>query len=329
MNCPQVNAQGPASTSPNDLATMAGRNPTKTSKNTDPATKPSKSTVSRPPLSRPSGQDRIPVALLWFVLTITPVAASDLMVSGEVALFDKDVWRGVKAHSGSIMVPHFSLTGKHFWFGYQGVVNLEPAEGENVDFLRHDFTLALDFQRGRFQFSTGLSHLRFPGYDMPSTWELFAGLFFEHRLEPALFVYQDVDALEGTYAQVGVFPSIDLLPDLLRHGVDLSVTVGYGTTDFKRGYYSMESHAGGSKPSGQGPHGDGTGSNHSGSGNRDPDSSGISDFGIGLEVPFDLGRGQLKFSVDHIRQADVQSQGRHKSADDHETVLGVAYSMSF
>lgn len=263
---------------------------------------------------------RMGLAMVLLSRLILPtVSAQEISVDSSIK--SGYAWRGKTVSDVPVFQPRISFTGSYLYAEVWG--NMELADDNNQAFEFNDvqYTLGLEKQWGRVFFSSGLIHYTHPGLETPDTSEVYLGMTTTTRFSPTVIIYRDIDEIKGTYIQFSIshwFP----LPWRNTDGLELYLMAGYGNDSYKEGHFkgNMEDNG-----SGQGPgmgHGDGPMSAPS-------LSSGLADYGIGLELPIRLGRGMIRFSLLYTNLADSDMHSPRFPEDDSRLVAGITYTLRF
>ncbi len=164
-------------------------------------------------------------------------------VSAEVTAdyMGKYIWRGQNLTDGPVVQPGVSVTVDKLTLGIWGNlettnVNIERGEFTEFDFYL-DYSGDVAFVEG-LSYSLGLINYQFPS--APDTTEFYGALALDVPLSPSVTVYQDVDAVDGTYLSLGLGHSVDSLwgdEESLVIGMDLSASLGWGSSAYNTAYW--------------------------------------------------------------------------------------------
>jgi hypothetical protein len=195
--------------------------------------------------------------------TRAPECAGD--IDGEVTLdlgvYSMYVWRGLRIVDGFVAQPTLDVSACGFALNVWANFDLEDTNGEQGKFTEVDLTGSYTFAIQRFDVTLGAVTYLFPTGEDQTT-ELFAGVTLDVPLSPTITVYQDIDAVEGTYiALSGSYTLEDPFCWGECRGVspELDASIGWGSKDHNRAYY-------------------------------DSDTNGFADLTLGLIVPYRLTR---------------------------------------
>jgi uncharacterized protein (TIGR02001 family) len=167
--------------------------------------------------------------------TMAEERGSPFEVEVTADVFSKYVWRGQNVTDGWVFQPGVSGSCYGATLGYWGNLDLTDDNGESGEFIEHDWYV--DYYRQlteRIGVSVGAIYYVFPSAG--ETTELYWGLNFDVPAGPAITVYHDVDAIDGTYASLSVGHSVDP-PENLPFGIDLGASLGWGSGGYNRGYW--------------------------------------------------------------------------------------------
>ena len=152
----------------------------------------------------------------------------------------KYVWRGISLTNDPVFQPTVAVSWKGFTASFWGNMDLTDINGTEWNFNEIDLTLDYSWSWDIVGFSVGVIHYRFPNIRLPSTTELYGAVGLDVPLSPTLTVYQDVDLVNGTYANLSIghtFEDVWQLAEDIAMSVDLSGAVGYGSGTHNAFYY--------------------------------------------------------------------------------------------
>jgi hypothetical protein len=112
------------------------------------------------------------------------------------------------------------------------------AGGQGGEFTEIDFVLDYARSFGSVATSVGVTNYNFPGVDVTSTTEVYAGAALETLLAPSLTAFYDVDEIEGLYLSAGVGHGIGLSE---RLSLDLAATLGWASSRQGAAYWGSDS----------------------------------------------------------------------------------------
>ncbi len=264
----------------------------------------------------------IRIGIVVTLLTgLMSLQAAGQEISVETSVKSGYAWRGKTVSDVPVLQPRISYSGHYLYAEIWGNMELADDNNQAFEFNEVQYTLGLEKDWGRLFFSSGLIHYTHPGLDISDTTEVYLGMTATIRFSPTVIIYRDIDSIEGTYIQFSMshwFP----LPWHNTDGLELYIMAGYGDTSYKQGHFAGNMSDGGS---GHGPgmgHGDGP--------MGEPSfSSGLADYGIGLELPVRLGRGMLRFSLLYTNLADSDMHSPRFPEDDSRLVAGITYTLRF
>lgn len=252
------------------------------------------------------------MSIVMFLL-ISPVFAIEFNV--DLSYQSSYNWRGLKINDSPVFQPSFSITNKNITFEVWGNMDISNSNERKYDFNELDYSLSYDKDFNKYGVSLGFIYYDFPGSEDESTYEVFAGVSFYTFLNPTIMFYKDLDLNEGTYIQLAISHTFEILPKEYSNGLDLTVSTGYGDSTYKKGYFQFG--MGNSQMREPHHHGEST------------YSSGLLDLGVRLDLPINLKKGALNFNISYYNLADSEIHSPGYETDDSEVVYGFGYSLSF
>ena len=234
-----------------------------------------------------------------------------------------DTWRGLQFNDSATFQPEISFTRNRLTLTAWGSMDLTDSFENEFQFTRTEFTLQVHHEVAKFLLTGGVSHFRFPGFEVEPTTELFVGVFYSHKLEPGLQVYYDVDQIQGWYVQTGIFPTLPLFQNNRSDGLELGIMIGLGSDQFTRHYFH-QGDMGGMEGDPMG-HGNGPGQ----MGGMEQDSSGAFQYMLSLEYPIRAGSGQVAISATYLHSLNDEVRSPRFENDNSFLTFGLAYRISF
>ena len=158
-------------------------------------------------------------------------------LSGDVALLNKYVWRGILLTDGPVLQPAVTFSTGHIKFNTWANVDLDQANGQASDINELDYTLDYTFSFSSHSLCLGSITYTFPNTKFDATTEVFLQFATEAALSPTLTVYRDLDEADGTYLSFGAgyeFPLKAWNTDL-----EISAAFGWGSANHNRFYYGV------------------------------------------------------------------------------------------
>ncbi len=236
------------------------------------------------------------VVLAALVLQGLCIADSDRQVSVEVTadFSSKYIWRGQNITDDWVFQPGISAAYADLRVGYWGNVDLTSINDESGRFIEHDWYV--DYSReltDTISLSVGAIYYRFPSAG--ETTELYWGVGLSVPASPTLNVYHDTDAVDGTYAAIGLGHRFEN-PDDLPFTVDIGASLGWAESNYNHAYW-------------------------------DVDSSALNDLTFTAGFPFDLAGISITPSVTYL--ALVDSDIRAAAEDDCMFVVGISLAREF
>jgi hypothetical protein len=215
--------------------------------------------------------------------------------SFDSAVYNKYIWRGIVFGTESVIQPSVSAGYGNLSFNVWG--NMALSDGQNYDLELNEIDYTFDYSQslGELGISVGAIYYTFPSIGTGETTELYAGLSISSVLNPSITYYQDVQEAEGGYLLLGVAPSIPI--DAWSTSLDLAMSLGVGTEEHNSFYYGTN-------------------------------SSSVTDFMLGLSIPFRLtDRASLVPSIAFVNLVD--SEIRDVQSSDENILVGLSFSTSF
>jgi len=251
--------------------------------------------------------------ILMMLLAALPVFTGE--PTAAVSLLSDYTWRGLQVGDNPVIQPSIGYSLKNWNFNVWGNMDLTDKQDEQFEFNRVDYTCSYDRIFSKFMMSLGAVYYSYPQGGDDDTYELFLGSSFDHWLKPTLMLYRDLDAIKGTYAQLGLFPSTSLFENQRSGGLELVCVLSYGSESYKSGYFNMrhnpDMHHGPGEPQ-----------------NKQA-SSGLLQYEIGLDYPMQFFDGELTFSLFYIDLVDSDIKSPGFEDDSSAVIFEVSYSIHF
>lgn len=216
-------------------------------------------------------------------------------LSFNSAVMNKYIWRGIVVTDESVIQPSISAGYGKLSFNVWGNVDLSDGQNYDVDLSEVDYTLDYSATLGIAGFTAGAIYYTFPNTGFDATIEIYAGLSLSSPLNPSATFYQDIHVSDGAYLLLSIAPSIPL--DAWSSSLDLTLSLGIGSGNNNSFYYGSSGGA-------------------------------VSDFLLGLSMPFNLSdRTSLTPSIAFINLVD--NGIRAAQACDDNILVGLGFSTSF
>jgi len=254
--------------------------------------------------------------LLFVTFAVSCARCGEWWVDAEIG--SGYLWRGLTATDDPVIQTSVSYAFAHLEFNVWANAELTDHNDRALELDRIDYTVQYARALKKFTLVAGASAYTFPKDDYPTTFEAFVGVSYDHLLNPALFWYQDLEENRGSYAQVGLFPELGLFANRRSSGLELAVIAGFGSRDFKMGYFEV-----GHNESGHGMgdhHGDGP------RGPAEPDS-GLLQVSAGLEYSLLLPKGELTILGYYTELTDDTIHSPR--SEDATMIWGLSYQVGF
>jgi hypothetical protein len=154
------------------------------------------------------------------VLALAPALAlaqgAELEFEFDSPFLSKYVWRGLNVVDGPVWQPSVTATYGGWSLGFWGNLELDdtndygPGFGSGRGkFTELDSTLAYSATSGEYDWSVGIVRYEFPDTGQERTSEVFATITQSSEWPVTLEVYTDVEAVNGTYANLSVAKAWD------------------------------------------------------------------------------------------------------------------------
>ncbi|NOY23808.1 MAG: hypothetical protein GXO70_09915 [Acidobacteria bacterium] len=263
------------------------------------------------------------LAMCFGVIILICFNANAFDMKGEISIRSGYSWRGLQINDAAVFQPSVMFSSGNFWAEVWGNMDLTNVNDDQYHMNEVDITIGYDWEFSKVTMSTGAIHYTYPGSEEAATTELFAGVLFDIPLSPAFTMYHDVDQFEGTFIEFSISHSFQVFSEDFSDGLTFTAMIGYGSADFKNGYFMMKSEIAESIPSTVVKASD---NEHSG---QLEASSGLSDYGLILELPLHIRRGALTFSLEYYNLADSDIHSPGFETEDTHFIYGIRYSFSF
>ena len=179
-------------------------------------------------------------------VAVAEESMDDRSFSLEMTFSSRYVWRGINLVDDPVFQPSISATHRGFTLSIWGNMEMTNSNDEVGEFTEIDYVFDYTWSWNELSLSAGAIHYQFPNVGPPTTTEVYGGVGLDVLLSPTLTVYQDVDQADGTYAALSLghtFEGAWAISDGIRMSVDLSSSIGYGSSNFTDFYYGSESVA--------------------------------------------------------------------------------------
>ncbi len=179
------------------------------------------------------------VLALLAVSIATPILAQAVPSAYiDLSLMSKYVWRGQVITDDPVLQP--AIGGNWLGFGLDiwGNADLTDYNGNKTELNEVDYTLNYTLSLVLVSLEGGVIHYSFPNTDAASTTELYLGAEVGVILSPSLYLYQDVDQIDGTYAEIGISHTVG---DFDKAKLDLTADLGWGSGGYNEGYFGTDS----------------------------------------------------------------------------------------
>lgn len=236
----------------------------------------------------------------WLTASVALAApVLSLETTAELGLQSAYLWRGIVVSDRPVLQPAVTVEHGAFSAGLWANIDLTDANGSAHEVSEVDAWAALTVAARRTELTLAVYDYAFPHGDAPSTVEFWAVAAFDTLLSPTVTIVRDVKEVRGWYVLVSASHAVGVLAAGGSDGLAVTVAVGHGDADYRRGYFP------------------------------DVDASGITDLQLRLDLPFSLGRGTLNLNAQltSFLEAEIRRQGFE--SNDSKLSGGLTYSLSF
>jgi uncharacterized protein (TIGR02001 family) len=177
--------------------------------------------------------ERFAAVVLVLAGLVSPAVAGAIEARYELGLYSHYAWRGLTLTDGPVLQPELRILHPGgLSVGAWGNVDLGDESETQAEFDELRLTIDYAWRPDPFEIGVGLVEYLFPGTPFPSTREVYVRFELPSLVSPRLTLYRDLEAIEGTYAELAVAYDHEL-GRWWRSGVELSV--GYADRDFAVG----------------------------------------------------------------------------------------------
>ena len=186
----------------------------------------------------------IVVALVLCMVPIFLRAEIPVGVDAEVSGVSKYIWRGMDVNDDFVIQPSITASVGGFSFNVWGNMDTtnygkEAGYGDKAgEFTEIDLTLDYAFSYKIASFDVGIINYTFPNSVGESTYEGYLSVGLDTFLSPTVSLYYDFDEVNGFYGNFGISHSFKI-SDVAS--LDLSSSIGYGSSNFNEGYFGDDS----------------------------------------------------------------------------------------
>ena len=164
-------------------------------------------------------------------------------ISADITVASKYVWRGLILTDDPVLQPSLTLDYKSLNLNVWGNTDLTDANGTPGEINELDYTLSYSFAVKNVNLTLGVIQYTFPHTDYEPTTEIYGSAGLDMLLSPTVNIYYDVDQVGGVYGTVGISHSFSLgeVYRGISPSLDLSGSVGYGSSSYNEGYFGVHS----------------------------------------------------------------------------------------
>jgi uncharacterized protein (TIGR02001 family) len=170
------------------------------------------------------------------VLALVAPSAAQIkpQIAADLGVHSKYVWRGVAVNDGPVRQGSVSASLAGASIGIWANEDLDDTNTRSGDFTEVDSWVAYGLGVGLVGLDAGLLHYGYPDAT-GDTSEIYLSGSVSVLFTPCLTVYRDLDAVDGTYVNLGVSQGVPLGG---AQTLDLDSSVGVGTQKNNQAYYA-------------------------------------------------------------------------------------------
>lgn len=212
----------------------------------------------------------------------------------DATFMSKYVWRGVLLTDDPVSQTALTIAKDGLSLNIWNNMDLRDVNGNDKEVNELDYTLNYSFGVGSLSVSSGMIQYTFPNTDFDSTTEVYVGLSSEVIGDTSVTVFQDIGAAEGTYVSLGNGVSIPV-GDL--SSVDISGSLAWGSSKHNNFYFGEDNGA-------------------------------VTDFLIGVSVPFSIGN--YFSAAPSVSYSSIVSHKLRNVSDEKDNLfLGLSASFAY
>ena len=186
----------------------------------------------------------IVLSIILLMLPIFLKAEIPVKVDTEITGVSKYIWRGMEVNKDFVIQPSVTTSVGSISFNVWG--NMDTTDyGEKAgygnkswEFTEIDLTLDYSYSYKIMTFDLGIINYTFPDSVGESTYESYLTIGLNTILSPMLSLYYDFDEINGFYGNFGISHSFNFSKIV---SLDLSISMGYGDSNFNKGYFGEKS----------------------------------------------------------------------------------------
>jgi len=238
-----------------------------------------------------------------------PVAPETVSFEAGVGLISKYIWRGVNLNDDVVIQPDVVMhVGAFTGAVWASMDTTDDANDAGFEFTEARYIAQYGTELYDLDITFGYVYYDRSKTDLKQTSEIFAGArLADYIIEPAIAVYLDIDEAEGAW----VVLSGTYINEPSEFPWRADASIGYGTEDFNRFYFSREIK-----------------STTGGVSRKGADDSGITDITLGASTDLELGNGLMLTPFINLTVL-VDGAIRSFSEDDVNIYGGAMLSGSF
>ncbi len=190
---------------------------------------------------------KLRLIVVSMVLLMAPIFLSaeiPINVDAEVSGVSKYIWRGMEVNEDFVIQPSITASVGPVSFNVWGNMDTtdygeEAGYGdESGEFTEIDLTFDYSYSYKIVTLNLGIINYTFPNSVGESTYEGYLSIGLNTFLSPTLSLYYDFDEINGFYGNFGISHSFNFSKIV---SLDLSTSIGYGDSDFNKGYFGENS----------------------------------------------------------------------------------------
>ena len=179
------------------------------------------------------------ILMLTAVMVTGAAFAAD--VDADIGIFSKYIWRGMQLDEnpvvqGGVTVSHEKGFYANVWGNYS---IQDDYVGKDYDGLNEvDYTVGYAGTADIIDYDIGYIYYTFPNTDYSSTSELYVGIALNNLpVTPSLYVYYDIDGVDGFYAIADLNYGADLSEEL---SLEVGASLAWASANFNDAYYGRD-----------------------------------------------------------------------------------------
>lgn len=177
------------------------------------------------------------LATLVLAAAAPAAAAGPVGVDAAVGVHSEYVWRGQIVTAEAVLQPEVTVGALGLSCGAWGNVDLTDANGFETSLAETDWSVGYAVSLPLVSLGAGFIRYDYPSRGPQDTSELYVGGEAHVALSPHLWVYRDVDVVEGTYVNVGGSWDRSLGE---ATALEIAADLGWGSAGYVRGFFGPD-----------------------------------------------------------------------------------------